>query len=70
MTVHLCGTVPMGEDRDRCAADSFGRLHGWSNLFVNDASLLPEAPGINPQGTVMAIAWRNAVKISNDLGHG
>jgi choline dehydrogenase-like flavoprotein len=26
---------------------------------VNDASLLPDAPGVNPQGTVMAIASRN-----------
>nr|MBA2445152.1 hypothetical protein [Nocardioidaceae bacterium] len=29
------------------------------NLRVNDASLLPWAPGINPQGTLMAIAHRN-----------
>jgi choline dehydrogenase-like flavoprotein len=27
---------------------------------VNDASLLPSAPGVNPQATVMAIAIRNA----------
>jgi choline dehydrogenase-like flavoprotein len=60
MTVHLCSTVPMGEDLDRCGADSFGRIHGTNNVFVNDASLLPDAPGVNPQGTVMAIALRNA----------
>jgi choline dehydrogenase-like flavoprotein len=59
MTVHLCGTVPMGEDRTKCGADSFGRVHGATNLFVNDASLLPEAPGVNPQGTLMALAHRN-----------
>jgi len=60
MTVHLCSTVPMGEDRDRCGADSHGRIHGFRNLFVNDASLLPDAPGVNPQGSVMAVALRNA----------
>jgi choline dehydrogenase-like flavoprotein len=27
---------------------------------VNDASLLPDAPGVNPQGTIMAIAARNS----------
>jgi choline dehydrogenase-like flavoprotein len=59
MTVHLCGTAPMGEDRRRCAVDSFGRLHAAANVFVNDASMLPAAPGINPQGTVMAVAARN-----------
>lgn len=60
MTVHLCSTVPMGEDTALCGADSFGRVHGTANVWVNDASLLPTAPGVNPQGTVMALAIRNA----------
>lgn len=59
MTVHLTGTVPMGEDPFRTGADSFGRVHGADNLVVNDASLLPWAPGVNPQGTLMAVAHRN-----------
>ena len=59
MTVHLTGTVPMGEDRTRAGADSWGRVHETQNLLVNDASLLPWAPGINPQGTLMALAHRN-----------
>jgi len=58
MTVHLTGTVPMGE-ADRAGADSFGRVHDAENLFVNDASLLPWAPGVNPQGTLMSVAHRN-----------
>ncbi len=60
MTVHLCSTVPMGSDQSKAAADSFGRLHGTDNVYVNDASLLPDAPGVNPQASVMAIAIRNA----------
>ena len=60
MTVHLCSTVPMGEVDGRTGANSFGRVHGCSNIFVNDASLLPTAPGVNPQASVMAIAIRNA----------
>lgn len=60
MTVHLCSTVPMGEDRSKAAADSHGRLHGTANVYVNDASLLPDAPGVNPQASVMAVAIRNA----------
>jgi choline dehydrogenase-like flavoprotein len=60
MTVHLCSTVPMGEDRTVAAADSFGRLHDADNVYVNDASLLPDAPGVNPQASVMAVAIRNA----------
>jgi choline dehydrogenase-like flavoprotein len=50
----------MGEDRARAGTDSFGRVHGYDNLRVNDASLLPEAPGLNPQGTIMVIASRNS----------
>jgi choline dehydrogenase-like flavoprotein len=61
MTVHLFSTCPMGEDPRQCATDSFGRVQGADNLFVNDASLLCSAPGVNPQGAIMAIARRNAL---------
>ena len=60
MTVHLCSTVPLGEHGGRCGADSFGQVGGTERIFVNDASLLPTAPGVNPQATVMAFAIRNA----------
>ena len=59
MTVHLTSTVRIGERRSRTGTDSFGRVWGYRNLRVNDASLVPEAPGVNPQGTIMAIAARN-----------
>lgn len=59
MTVHLTSTVRMGENRSRTGADSFGRIRGAPNLRVNDASLLPDAPGVNPQGAIMALAARN-----------
>jgi nucleoside-diphosphate-sugar epimerase len=59
-TVHAFSSCPMGENPDRCATNSFGRVHGFTNLYVNDASLIPDSPGVNPQGTTMAIALRNA----------
>jgi choline dehydrogenase-like flavoprotein len=62
MTVHLTGTVPMGEDQRVAGADSFGRVFGAENLWVNDASLLPWAPGVNPQGTLMGVAHRNVAR--------
>jgi choline dehydrogenase-like flavoprotein len=65
MTVHLFSSCPMGEDRARCAADSFGRLHDHENLFLNDASLLCTSPGVNPQGSIMALARRNALHFLN-----
>jgi choline dehydrogenase-like flavoprotein len=60
MTVHLTSTVRIGEDRTRTGTDSFGRVWGYRNLRVNDACLLPDAPGVNPQGPIMAIAARNS----------
>ncbi|HVF33540.1 MAG TPA: GMC family oxidoreductase N-terminal domain-containing protein, partial [Acidimicrobiales bacterium] len=60
MTVHLTSSVRMGDDRSATGADSFGRVWDVAGLRVNDASLLPDAPGVNPQAGVMTIALRNA----------
>jgi len=61
MSVHLFSSCPMGENRALCAADSFGRVHGVPNLFLHDASLLCTAPGVNSQGSIMALARRNTL---------
>jgi choline dehydrogenase-like flavoprotein len=60
-TVHAFSSCPMGERRDRCAADSYGKVYKYENLYINDASMLPDSPGTNPQGTIMALARRNAL---------
>lgn len=59
-TVHAFSTCPMGENPDVCATDSFGRVRDLEHLYVADASVIPDSPGVNPQGTTMAIAMRNA----------
>jgi len=59
MTVHLTSSIRMGENRSLTGADSYGRVWGYRNLRVNDASLIPDAPGVNPQAAIMAIATRN-----------
>lgn len=65
-TVHAFSSCPIGERRDRCAADSFGKLHGFENAYVNDASMVPDSPGVNPQGTIMSLARRNALHFCDD----
>lgn len=67
MTIHLSSSCPMGENKAICAVDSFGRVHGFKNLYVTDASFLCTAPGVNPQGSIMAIARRNALKFLGKL---
>jgi len=66
MTVHLTSSIRMGEAPGRAGTDSYGRVHGFDNLRVNDASLIPDAPGVNPQAGVMAIASRNAAQFLTD----
>jgi choline dehydrogenase-like flavoprotein len=58
MTVHLFGSCPMGEHPDPGVVDSYGRLPDVENLVVADGSVLPGAPGVNPQATIMALSFR------------
>lgn len=58
-SLHLAGSCPMGENRALCATNSFGQLFDHDNLYVNDASLLCDYPGANPQATLMAVTRRN-----------
>jgi len=67
MTIHLFSSCPTGEAQQRCAADSWGCVHGAPNLHIADASLIPTSMGVNPQGTVMALAHRNALNFLGDL---
>jgi hypothetical protein len=57
--IHLFGSCPLGGDAERFPLEPYGKLRQVSNLFVNDASMLPGTTGVNPQGTVMAVAMRN-----------
>jgi choline dehydrogenase-like flavoprotein len=66
-TVHAFSACPIGERMDRCAADSFGKLHHFDNVYVNDASMLPDSPGVNPQGSIMALARRNAIRFADGV---
>ncbi|WP_061932687.1 GMC family oxidoreductase [Aureimonas sp. AU22] len=60
-SVHVFSSCPMGENERRCATDSFGAVRDVDDLHIADASLLCGPTSVNPQGTVMAIAHRNAI---------
>ncbi len=59
MSIHLFGSCIPGNNLDYCATDSFGKVYKYDNLFICDASQIPEAIGVNPQATVMAMSLRN-----------
>ncbi len=52
---HPMGTCRMGADPDQSVVDPSGRVWGWSNLRVADASIFPTSLGVNPQVTTMAM---------------
>ena len=57
----------MGEDTRRCAVDSHGKLHAADNVYLNDASILPTSPAVNPQGTIQALTFRNTSRFLSRL---
>lgn len=59
LSVHAMASCPMGTSADKTPLDPFGRVWETENLYINDASMLPEATGVNPQMTIMAVAMRN-----------
>jgi choline dehydrogenase-like flavoprotein len=65
-TVHSLSSCPMGENEQRCAVDSFGRVRDFENLYLADASVIPDSPTVNPQCTVMALALRIASRFLED----
>ena len=59
---HPCGTCSMGSD-DCSVTDSEGKVHGFSNLRVVDASIIPSIP----TGNLNAITIMMAEKISDAI---
>ncbi|HYW32028.1 MAG TPA: GMC family oxidoreductase [Gemmatimonas sp.] len=55
-SAHVNGTCRMGTDPATSGATPDGERHGVRGLYITDGSLLPTAPGVNPQETIMAVA--------------
>ena len=51
---HIMGSCRMGLDPLDSVVDPRGRVWGWKNLYVSDASVFPGSLGVNPQITTMA----------------
>ncbi len=59
-SAHQMGTCHMGADRSTSVIDQHCESHNVRGLFVTDGSSLPNAPGVNPMITIMAVAHRAA----------
>ncbi len=61
--LHLQGGCNMGADPARSVVSPEYRLHGSRRIHAADSSVFPNAPGINPAFTIMAMSLRGAAQI-------
>ena len=61
---HPMGTCRMGADPKKSVVDPAGKVWGWENLRVADASVFPTSLGVNPQITTMTVGWLTGESIS------
>jgi len=67
---HHMGTTRMGTDPATSVADADGRSHDVPNLFLPGSGLFVTSAGVNPTGTIWALAYRTAGAIARDHGVG
>lgn len=64
---HPNGTCRMSGDRRKGVVDSWGQTHDVKGLYIADASVFPNSPGVNPQETIMALGSRTGDRIIQEL---
>jgi choline dehydrogenase-like flavoprotein len=64
---HPAGTLRFGNDPKTSVLDADCKAHDVENLFVADASFLPNSMGVNPSLTIAANALRVADKVADLL---
>lgn len=67
ISLHLMGGLNLGTDPARSVVGPDFRLHGYSNVFAADSSIFPNAPGINPSFTIMALSLKAADRIQREV---
>jgi len=62
-SAHQMSSCRIGVDPATSVADPDGQVYGVRGLYVTDASAFPNAAGVNPMLTVMALARRTASRM-------
>ena len=57
-TAHAIGTMVTGNDPATSAVDAAGKVHGMTNLYVGDGSILARTSRVNPALTIYAWGLR------------
>jgi gluconate 2-dehydrogenase alpha chain len=56
-STHNTGGAIMGTDPSNSVTNKYGQVWDTPNVFVTGAALFPQNPGMNPTGTVIALAY-------------
>jgi gluconate 2-dehydrogenase alpha chain len=67
---HHMGTARMGNDPLTSVADADGRSHDVPNLYLPGSGLFVTSAGVNPTGTIFALAYRTAARVAREHGVG
>jgi choline dehydrogenase-like flavoprotein len=68
--IHEVGTVRMGDDPKTSPLNKFCQAHEVPNLFVADGAPFVSNPDKNPTHTIVALAWRTAEYLAEELRKG
>jgi choline dehydrogenase-like flavoprotein len=68
--IHELGTIRMGDNPRASALNKFCQAHDVKNLFVADAAPFVSNPDKNPTLTIIALAWRTAEYIAEEMRKG
>lgn len=61
--LHLMGGMGIGERARYSVVSPEFHLHGFKNIYAADSSIFPNAPGINPSLTIMALTKMAAARV-------
>ena len=56
-STHNTGGAIMGDSPENSVTNKYGQVWDTPNVFVTGAALFPQNPGMNPTGTVLALAY-------------
>jgi choline dehydrogenase-like flavoprotein len=68
--IHEAGTVRMGDDPKASALNKYCQAHDVKNLFVADAAPFIGNPDKNVTLTIVALAWRAAEYLADEMRKG
>jgi cholesterol oxidase len=55
-TAHILGGCPMGKTKAEGVVDENFKVHGYSNFYILDGSIMPCNLGVNPSLTITALS--------------